>query len=279
MTALSILRLVPFPGEIVAGSITYMGRDLLNLDREDMRHIRGNDISLIFQDAGAALNPVIPVGRQVEEIMLEHTDMSKRQARSLAVDLLTQMGIPDAKQTLERYPFQLSGGMSQRVMMAIGVALKPKVLLADEPTSNLDVTLQAEMLHRLSELRRETRSAIMLITHDLGIIAQMADEVAVMYGGTVVEYSDTKTLFREPLHPYTWGLMQAVPRVDTPTQRLMPMRGAPPRMVDPPDQCPFLERCPKATSECRTSPAPKLAPAAAGHEVACYNHISHAVTR
>ena len=126
MTALSILRLVPFPGEIVAGSITYMGRDLLNLDREDMRHIRGNDISLIFQDAGAALNPVIPVGRQVEEIMLEHTDMSQRQARSLAIDLLTQMGIPDAKQTLERCPFQLSGGMSQRVMMAIGVALKPK---------------------------------------------------------------------------------------------------------------------------------------------------------
>ena len=245
MTALSILRLVPFPGEIVAGSITYMGRDLLNLDREDMRHIRGNDISLIFQDAGAALNPVIHVGRQVEEIMLEHTDMSQRQARSLANDLLTQMGIPDAKQTLERYPFQLSGGMSQRVMMAIGVALKPKVFLADEPTSNLDVTLQAEMLHRLSELRRETRSAIMLITHDLGIIAQMAEEVAVMYGETVVEYSDTKTLLQEPLHPYTWGLMQAVPRVDMPTQRLMPMRGTPPRMVDPPGQCPLLKRCHK----------------------------------
>ena len=279
MTALSILRLVPFPGEIVGGSIRYLGRELMDLSQEEMRHIRGNAISLIFQDASAALNPVIPIGRQVEEIMLEHTNMSQREARSIAIDLLTQMGIPDARQTLERYPFQLSGGMSQRVMMAIGVAMKPQVLIADEPTSNLDVTLQAEMLHRLSDLRKENRTAIMLITHDLGIIAQMADEVAVMYGGAVVEYADTTTLFERPLHPYTWGLMQAVPRVDTPTQRLTPMRGAPPRMVDPPDRCPFLDRCQKATTECRTSPMPPLDAVSPGHRVACYNQISEAVTR
>ena len=279
MTALSILRLVPFPGEIVGGSIRYLGRELMDLSQEEMRHIRGKDISLIFQDAGAALNPVIPIGRQVEEIMLEHTNMSQHEARSIATDLLTQMGIPDARQTLQRYPFQLSGGMSQRVMMAIGVALNPRVLIADEPTSNLDVTLQAEMLHRLSQLRKENRSAIMLITHDLGIIAQMANEVAVMYGGAVVEYADTTTLFERPLHPYTWGLMQAVPRVDTPTQRLTPMRGAPPRMVDPPDRCPFLDRCQKATNECRTSPMPPLDAVSPGHRVACYNQISEAVTR
>ena len=279
MTALSILRLVPFPGEIVGGSIRYMGRDLLGMSDEEMRRIRGNEISLIFQDAGAALNPVIPVGRQVEEIMLEHTNMSRREAHSIAVDLLSRMGIPDAGKMLERYPFQLSGGMAQRVMMAIGVAMKPRVLIADEPTSNLDVTLQAEMLHRLSELRKESGTAIMLITHDLGIIAQMAEEVAVMYGGTIVEYADTLTLFERPLHPYTWGLMRAMPRIDTPLQRLMPMRSTPQQMVDPPDRCPFLDRCPKATSECRTSSMPPLELVSEGHRVACYNRISHAATR
>ena len=276
MTALSILRLVPFPGEIVGGSIRYMGRDLLGMSDEEMRRIRGNEVSLIFQDAGAALNPVIPVGRQVEEIMLEHTNISRREARSIAVGLLSRMGIPDAGKMLERYPFQLSGGMAQRVMMAIGVAMKPRVLIADEPTSNLDVTLQAEMLHRLSELRKESGTAIMLITHDLGIIAQMAEEVAVMYGGTIVEYADTLTLFERPLHPYTWGLMRAMPRIDTPLQRLMPMRSTPQTMVDPPDRCPFLDRCQKATSECRTSPMPPLELVSDRHRVACYNRISHA---
>ena len=274
VTALSILQLVPFPGKVVNGSIQYDGIDLLALTGEQMRRIRGKEISLIFQDAGAALNPVIPIGRQVEEIMLEHTDMGKRQARAVSAELLAQMGIPDARRMLDRYPFQLSGGMAQRVMLAIGVALRPRVLIADEPTSNLDVTLQAEILQRLRELREHDHTAIMLITHDLGIIAQMADTVAVMYGGSIVEYADTHTLFRRPLHPYTWGLFQAVPRLDTPARSLRPMRGAPANMVDPPDQCPFLHRCPKATNECRTSPRPKLLEAEPGHRVACYNQIA-----
>lgn len=275
VTALSVLRLVPFPGEIVKGSITYGGRELLTMTPEEIRHIRGKEISLIFQDAGAALNPVIPIGKQVEEIVLEHTDMSRRNARRLSIDLLGQMGIPDAKNMLNRYPFQLSGGMAQRVLMAIGVALKPKVLIADEPTSNLDVTLQAEILHRLSQLREENHSAIMLITHDLGVVAQMTQTVAVMYGGSIVEYTDTKQLFEKPLHPYTWGLFQAIPRLDTGQQSLSPIRGAPPKMIDAPDRCPFLERCSKAINQCRTMPVPPLVEVEPNHRLACYNPVAY----
>ena len=275
VTALSVLQLVPFPGEIVKGSISYDGKELLAMTPEEIRHIRGKEISLIFQDAGAALNPVIPIGKQVEEIVLEHTNMGRRRARNLAADLLGQMGIPDAKNMLNRYPFQLSGGMAQRVLMAIGVALKPKVLIADEPTSNLDVTLQAEILHRLSQLRQENGSAIMLITHDLGVVAQMTQTVAVMYGGSIVEYTDTKSLFAKPLHPYTWGLFQAIPRLDTGQQSLSPIRGAPPKMIDAPDRCPFLERCSKATNQCRTMPVPPLVEVEPNHRLACYNPIAY----
>ena len=274
VTALSILQLVPFPGKIVQGDIRYKGADLRTMGTGEMRRIRGKEISLIFQDAGTSLNPVLPVGKQVEEVIVEHTDMSKREARSMAADLLRQMGIPDARQMLDRYPFQLSGGMAQRVMMAIGVALKPRVLIADEPTSNLDVTLQAEMLQRLRNLQQESRTAIMLITHDLGVIAQMADPVAVMYGGCIVEYADTRSLFARPLHPYTSALLQALPRVDSPDQPLRPLPGAPPVMTDPPDQCPFLHRCPKATNECRTSRRPDLVEVESGHWLACYNPMT-----
>jgi oligopeptide/dipeptide ABC transporter ATP-binding protein len=274
VTALSILRLVPPPGEIVKGEITYDGQNLVNIGLGRMRRIRGNDISLVFQDAGAALNPVVSIGKQVGEIMLEHTDMSKRQARNYAIELLDQMGIPNPKQMMGQYPFQLSGGMAQRVLIAIGIALKPRVLIADEPTSNLDVTLQAEILHRLRLLRQENGTSIMLITHDLGIIAQMADSVAVMYGGFIVEYADTRKLFKRPSHPYTWGLFQAIPRLDEPDQRLQPLPGAPPRMIDPPDQCPFLHRCNKATTECRTSSRPPLVEIDSGHKLACFNPVT-----
>ncbi len=271
MTALSILRLVPFPGRIVGGQIIYDGRDLLQLSDNQLRHIRGQEVSLIFQDAASALNPVITIGKQVEELMLEHTSMSKRQAQSMTTELLANMGIPDARKMLGRYPFQLSGGMAQRVMLAIGVALKPRVLIADEPTSNLDVTLQAEILQRLRILRQESQTAILLITHDLGVIAQMAEQVAVMYGGYVVEFAKTAALYRRPMHPYTWGLFQSLPRLDAADQKLRPMSGAPPPMLDPPDQCPFLHRCSKATVECRTSPRPALREVEASHMLACYN--------
>ena len=275
VTALSIMQLVPSPGEIVRGRIRYNGIDLLGLSAEQMRHLRGREISLIFQDAGAALNPVISIGRQVEEILLEHTDMSRRRIRDMAIDLLHQMGIPDAKSMMDRYPFQLSGGMAQRVLLAIGMALKPKILVADEPTSNLDVTLQAEILHRMRQLRQESKSAILLITHDLGVIAQMADTVAVMYAGSIVEYADTRSLYSRPLHPYTWGLLKAMPRLDSDLKSLNPIRGAPPKMLDPPDECPFLSRCYKATNQCRTGPMPRLLEVEPGHKLACYNPVVH----
>lgn len=274
VTALSILRLVPLPGKIVSGSIRFEGTDLLSLGSEGMRHLRGKEIALIFQDASAALNPVTPIGNQIEEVMLEHTDMGKRMARERAAELLADMGIPDPKQTMKRYSFQISGGMAQRVMMAIGVALEPKVLIADEPTSNIDVTLQAEILHRLRQMRERNRSAIMLITHDMGVIAQMADSVAVMYGGTVVEHSETRKLFKRPTHPYTWALFQALPRLDAPSRSLRPLRASHPEMIDAPDQCPFLHACSKATNHCRTSPRPPLVEVEPEHEVACYNPIS-----
>ncbi len=275
--ALSVLRLVPLPGEIVRGSIRFNGTDLLSLSRESMRRIRGKEISLIFQDAASALNPVIPIGSQVAEIMLEHTDMGsqKGRARQRTAELLGEMGIPDPWQTMDRYPFQISGGMAQRVMMAIGVALEPQVLIADEPTSNLDVTLQAEILQLLRRMRERNRSSIVLITHDLGVVAQTAHSVAVMYGGTVVEHADTRALFKRPTHPFTWGLFQALPRLNAPGGTLRPMPGAHPQMIDPPDQCPFLHACTKATNQCRTSPRPTLEEVEPGHKVACYNRISY----
>ena len=273
MTALSIMQLVPFPGKIVQGKIVYDGRDMMTMGERDLRKLRGNEVSLIFQDAGAALNPVVQIGQQVEEVMLEHAPVTKRQARNRAVELLVQMGIPDAAKMLDRYPFQLSGGMAQRVLMAIGIAQKPRVLIADEPTSNLDVTLQAEMLHRLRLLHEEAHTSILLITHDLGVIAQMAQAVAVMYGGSIVEYADTITLYKRPLHPYTWGLFQALPRMDSPERSLQPLAGTPLTMLDPPDRCPFLERCNKAVNECRTEPRPAQVELEPGHYLACYNPI------
>ena len=275
VTALSILRLVPYRGKIVSGSIRYKGTDLLTLGASEMRRIRGREISLIFQDAQSALNPVITVGKQIEEIMLQQTGMGKKLARARTVDLLTQMGIADPTRWLGQYPFQLSLGMAQRVVIAIGVALKPRVLIADEPTSNVDVTIQAEILQRLKQLQQDQHSAIMLITSDLGVIAQMADSVAVMYGGSVVEYADTRALFARPLHPFTWGLFQALPRFDLPPSALRPMEGGPPNMIDPPDRCPFLRRCMKATSQCRNSLRPELMEIEPGHRAACYNPMEY----
>ena len=275
VTALSVLQLVPVPGDIVSGSIRYDGRELVGLDSKAMRSIRGSEVSMIFQDAVAALNPTISIGEQIVETVLEHTDMSSRRARELAVELLTQMGIGEAKGTLNRYPFEVSGGVAQRVMVAIAIALKPRLLIADEPTSNLDVTMQAEILYRLRQLRQEHRSALMLITHDLGVLAQMAESVAVMYGGHIVEYTTTRELFARPRHPYTWGLMQAIPRLDSEPPTLTPIQGTLPKMLDPPDQCPYLSRCPKAVSACRTDPMPRLKEIEPGHSVACYNPIQH----
>ena len=271
MTALSILGVVPFPGKVVSGKVVFKGKDLLSLETEELRRIRGNEISIIFQDAVSSLNPVISIGDQMAEGVMAHLDTSKKEATSLSVHLLGETGLADARQMMKRYPFQLSGGMAQRVMMAMAMALNPVVLIADEPTSNLDVTLQAEMLQRLRRLREEYDTTILLITHDMGVVAQMADEVAVMYAGSLVEYADTRSIFRRPAHPYTWALLQAVPRLDSPYDTLRPLGGTPPNPMYLPEECPFLPRCPKATNQCRLDPTPSLEEIEPNHFVACYN--------
>ncbi|MBI4298682.1 MAG: ABC transporter ATP-binding protein [Chloroflexi bacterium] len=276
VTALSILRLVPFPGRIVQGSIHLNDIDLMALSDEEMRKIRGKEISIVFQDPMAALNPVMSIGTQVEEILLTHSAMSKRAAQEVSIDLLRQMGLPNPRHVLNQYPFQLSGGMAQRIMLAIALAMNPKILIADEPTSNLDVTLQAEILLRLKRLKEEQGSSIILITHNMGVIAQMADEVAVMYAGAIVEYASTRNLFQRPSHPYTWALFQTLPRLDgDPNRQLKPLRGTPPSLIDLPDQCPFLPRCPKAINTCRLDPQPALVEIEPNHYVACYNVVKY----
>jgi oligopeptide/dipeptide ABC transporter ATP-binding protein len=270
---LSILNLLPHPGRILSGRVVYEDRDLFTLPPEEMRRIRGKDIAIVFQDASTGLNPVLTVGQQVEEIILNHLDLSKREARNRAIDVLAHMGLPEPADVAKRYPFQLSGGMAQRVMIAIATALDPQVLILDEPTSALDVTVQAAILEDLKALQQTRGTSILLITHDLGIVAQMADAVAVMYAGYIVEESDVATLFSRARHPYTWSLLASRPRLDRADEgRLVSIRGTPPSLIDLPDECPFLPRCQKATSVCRIDPMPPLASIDSdGHSVACYN--------
>jgi peptide/nickel transport system ATP-binding protein len=271
--ALAILRLLPFPGQITGGSIVFDGQDVLSMSEEDLRRLRGRSISMIFQDPVSGLNPVLPIGKQVEEILSSHLDIPKRERRQRAIDLLRQVGLPEPERVATQYPFHLSGGMCQRVMIAMATALNPRLLIADEPTSALDVTVQAQILYELDALRRERGTAILLITHDLGVVAQMADEVAIMYAGSVVETGSVSTVFRRPRHPYTWSLLSTLPRVDNERRHLRVIPGAPPNLLNLPDECPFLPRCPKALSQCRTDPLPLLEEAEPGQRVACYNPV------
>ncbi len=275
MTAYSIMGLVPYPGKVMHGQVLFHGKDLLTCSREEMRLIRGKSISMVFQDPANSLNPVLPIGVQVEELVLNHMPVSKKEAKRLAIDVLRRVALPNPERLLDDYAFNLSGGMAQRVMMAIALALDPEVLIADEPTSSLDVTLQAEMLDLIRRLKEEKGAAILLITHNLGVIAGMAEQVAVMYAGHIVEVADTRTIFQRPAHPYTWGLLQAIPRLDQPTRRLQPLRGTPPDLLNLPARCPFLERCPKARNECRQGPMPAMTELEPGHFVACYNTIRY----
>jgi peptide/nickel transport system ATP-binding protein/oligopeptide transport system ATP-binding protein len=272
--ALCVLNLLPHAGRITSGSILFRDTDLLTLTGEQLRRVRGRDIGMVFQDPATGLNPVLSVGQQVQEIITTHLDVGRREAKHRTLEVLAQMGLPEPEQVATRYPFQLSGGMSQRVMIAIATALNPTLLILDEPTSALDVTVQAAILDDLRRLQHQYGTSIILITHDLGVVAQMADEVAVMYAGAVAEYADAPTLFDRSRHPYTWSLLASRPRWDREgAGRLPQIRGTPPSLIDLPDECPFLPRCPKATNTCRTEPWPPLAPIEEGHLVACYNPI------
>lgn len=276
---LAVLNLLPYPGRITTGRIRFDGRDVLSLSPEEMRQIRGSEIAMAFQDAASGLNPVLSVGEQVEEIITAHLPVSKREAQSRSLDVMAQMGLPEPQEVARRYPFHLSGGMAQRVMIAIATALNPKILIADEPTSALDVTVQAAILEDLRRLQQRSGTSILLITHDLGVVAQMAAEVAVMYAGAVVERGDARRLFQRPRHPYTWALLRSRPRWDQEQTKPLPaIRGAPPNLAQLTDECAYLDRCPKATSVCRTQAAPALAEMDPGHAAACYNPVYVAET-
>ena len=269
--ALAIMGLLPHNSTVLGGRIFIEGVDIMRAGQDYMRSIRGHKVSMVFQDAQAALNPVEPIGSQLEEVILQHSDSSLRNANRMAQEMLHEMGLPDPKRVMGQYPFALSGGMCQRVMMAIALVMRPKLLIADEPTSGLDVTLQAEILERLRRLVREQGSSILLVTHDLGVVASMATQVGVIYGGSLVERADVIPLFRRTQHPYTWSLLQSLPRLDEPGRPIQPVPGNPPDMVDMDELCPFLPRCFKATAQCRTLPHPELAETEPGHHVACYN--------
>jgi oligopeptide/dipeptide ABC transporter ATP-binding protein len=272
VTALAIMGLLPYPGKVLSGEVLFRGRDLLKMSESELRKIRAREIAIAFQDPVSSLNPRLTIGQQLEELFRTHRHVDRRQARSASVELLRNVGLPDAERLVGNYIFQVSGGMAQRVMLAIAIALKPPVVLADELTSNLDVTLQAEMLDRLRVLQQEAGTAILLITHDLGVLARFSHRIAVMYAGRVVEEGRTRAFFRHPAHPYSWAMMRALPRVDR-TERLMPIPGSPPDMKAAQGQCPFLPRCFKATVTCRTEAMPFMRELEEEHAAACYNPV------
>ncbi|MCA9852821.1 MAG: ABC transporter ATP-binding protein [Dehalococcoidia bacterium] len=270
--ALSIPKLLPGEAQITSGAVEFQGQQLFDLNDDQLRTVRGRQISMIFQDPVAGLNPVISVGDQVAEILTSHLDISKKDAKRRVPALLSAAGLADAERVAKAYPFQLSGGMCQRVMIAIATALDPELIIADEPTSALDVTVQAQILAELDRLRRERGTSILLITHNFGVVAQIADRVAVVYGGRIVEKGTPETVMPKPLHPYTAALLATLPRLDALRGELPSIPGSPPEMTEPVEHCPFLPRCQKAMSRCRTEPAPPLEPDASGERlVACYN--------
>lgn len=269
MTALSLLRLVPPPGRVVEGEIRFDGEDLLRLPLEEMRRIRGNQIAMIFQEPMTALNPVFRVGEQIGEVLRLHKGLDARQAEAAAVELLTQVGIPAPGQRVREYPHQLSGGMRQRVMIAMALACDPRLLIADEPTTALDVTIQAQIMDLLGELKAERKMATLLITHDLGVVAEATDRVAIMYAGLIVEYAPVKAIFAHPSHPYTQGLLACIPRLGEKKGRLTPIEGLVPSAADLPPGCSFLERCPQRFAPCETK-MPPLREIAPGHHVRCW---------
>src|SRR5947209_2571347 len=240
ITAMSIMRLIPTPpGKIVDGQVVFQGKDILKMNDEQIRSIRGNDIAMIFQDPMTSLNPVLTINRQISESLELHKGMSKSEARQRAIELLKMVGIPNAEQRVDQYPHQFSGGMRQRVMIAMALSCDPLLLIADEPTTALDVTIQAQILDLMRKLQQERGTAVMLITHDLGVVAGMSDRINVMYAGVIAESADTEEIFANPRHPYTLGLLKSIPRLDeTRKQKLDPIRGLPPDLIDLPDMCP-----------------------------------------
>ena len=275
VTSLSILRLVPIPpGEIAGGRVLFRGRDLLALPEPEMRHIRGNEIGMIFQEPMSSLNPLLTVGEQIAEVVRLHQGLGRTAARQRAIEMLGRVNIPDPERRAREYPHRLSGGMRQRVMIAMALACRPALLIADEPTTALDVTIQAQILHLIRALQIEMSMSVLFITHNLGVVAQVADRVAVMYAGRIVEQGDVRTVFAAPLHPYTRALLRSIPRVEAvgrdPSHRLLSIPGQVPSPVALPPGCSYAPRCPLADDVCRTA-MPPLAEVIAEHDVRCHH--------
>ena len=275
VSALSILRLIQEPpGKIVSGEILFAGKDLLKLKKKELQDRRGKDIAMIFQDPMTSLNPVLTIGEQIIETLLRHTSLSRKKAREKSFRLLEQVEIPSPKQKLDQYSHQLSGGMRQRVMIAMALSCSPRILIADEPTTALDVLIQAQILSLLKKIKNDTQMSILLITHDLGVVAEVAERVMVMYAGEIVESGSVYDLFRSPLHPYTIGLMESIPTLETTQQKLSKLKeisGTVPSLSQVPFGCPFHPRCSAAETRCKTD-KPKLKKISQTHSVSCWLH-------
>lgn len=269
VTSLSVMRLLPQATANIEGSINFCGQDLLTLAESELYNIRGNQISMIFQEPMTSLNPVYTIGKQIDEAIMLHRKMSAREARALTHEVLKKVGIPRAEDLAKEYPYQLSGGMRQRVMIAMALVCQPKLLIADEPTTALDVTIQAQILNLLRQLRQETGTSIIMITHDLGVVAEMCERVVVMYAGQIVEEADVVSLFRQPKHPYTIGLMESIPQLNKKVDRLVPIPGQVPPLTNMPPGCRFAPRCQLAMEQCLTD-NPSLLPVTEGHSCRCW---------
>jgi oligopeptide/dipeptide ABC transporter ATP-binding protein len=271
VTSLSLLRLVPNPpGRIVEGEMNFRGSDILKMSDAEMRNLRGNDISMIFQEPMTSLNPVFTVGDQIAEAVELHQGLNKSDAKVKAVEMLKLVGIPSAEERADNYPHQMSGGMRQRVMIGMALSCNPSLLIADEPTTALDVTIQAQILELMKDLKHRLGTSIILITHDLGVVAEMAENVMVMYAGKVVEYTDVKTIFKNPKHPYTLGLLGSIPRIDEPKEKLYVISGSVPNPYEMPKGCRFHPRCPEAREIC-CHREPEIVNTD-GHQVRCWKY-------
>ena len=260
VTSLSIMGLLQYPGRVVDGEILLNGEDILTYSKNQMRRVRGKEIAMIFQDPMTSLNPVYTIGNQIMEMILEHEKMSRREARARAIEMLKLVGIPAAEKRIDSYPHEFSGGMRQRVMIARALSCNPKLLIADEPTTALDVTIQAQILNLIKKLNRQFGMTTMLITHDLGVVATVCDKVAVMYGGLIMEYGTADEIFYHPRHPYTMGLLGSIPHVDGgEKRRLIPIDGTPPDLINPPKGCPFSTRCKYCMNVCTREQPPYFA--------------------
>ena len=279
VSALSVLRLIPNPpGRIVGGEVMFEGQDLLKLSEEDMRHIRGNRISMVFQEPLTSLNPILTIGRQITEPLALHMSMTQQQAEERAIELLGLVGIPDAAARINDFPHQFSGGMRQRVMIAMALSCNPKLLIADEPTTALDVTIQAQVLELMQRAAKEVGASLIVITHNLGVVARYADRVNVMYAGKIIERGTAHEIYKNPKHPYTVGLLQSVPRLDEPRRaKLNPIEGMPPDLVDLPPGCSFRARCTYAVDRCAEE-VPPLVTVDEDHLAACWEADKVALT-